>query len=90
VITPLSKTCPCARNGVEPHLVPVDLGGHEALILIVARRRQPRALVDISLAQLPARSHDEVDDPVLRFHAFVKVIVPGEDDADVVPDEERL
>src|SRR6266542_2524361 len=73
-----------AGDGVEPHLVPVDLRHHEALILVVTRLRQPRAFVDIPLAQLPARARDEVDDPALRFYALVEVVAPCEHDADAV------
>jgi hypothetical protein len=37
----------------------------------------------------PDPTHDEMYDPVLGLGAFVGVIVPREDDAHVVPDEQR-
>ena len=47
-------------------------------------------LVDVALAQLPARSAHEVDDAFLRLDPLVEMVVAGEHDADVVLEEQRL
>ncbi len=89
-MTPESMTAPVLRDRVEEELIPVDLGREERVIGVESHCGQPALGIDVPPPQLPARSHHEMHDAVLRLDALVEVIVAGEDDGDVVGEEQRL
>ena len=79
-----------ARDGVKVHLVADDFSGHERQVGIESLRRKARPSVDVARPQLASGPDDKVRDPLLRLNALVEVVVPGEHDAHVVLQEERL
>ena len=89
-MTPESMTVPVREIALKYISSPLISATRNARSVIEAGRRQPGALVDVPLPQLPARSGHEVDDALLRLDPLVEVIVPGKHDADAVLDEERL
>ena len=78
------------RNGLEPHHVAVDLDEHEALFGIEALGGHRRRADDVAGAQLGRAAGREVVDALLRLEPLVEVLVAGEDDVEVVLDEQRL
>jgi hypothetical protein len=79
----------CARDGLKDHGVAVDLRGEEDEVGVEAFRSDRARANQVAGAELSARSRDEVDDAVLGFRPLVDMIVSGEDNAHVVPDEKR-
>ncbi len=71
------------------HLVAGNLDEHERLILIEARRGNVRFL-EITFAELAARTCHEVVDPPLWLEPFVDVVVTGEHDVHAVLHEQGL
>src|SRR5262245_33718958 len=52
-----------------------DLDGHKAAVLVTAGGEKRRIAFQVSPARLAARSRDEILHALLRFNAFVNVIV---------------
>ena len=77
-------------DGVEEHLVRVDLNGEEHPVLVVPRRREARAWVNVAEGELAPGADHKVRDPMLRLRPLVDMVVPREVDGDVVLEEDWL
>src|SRR5512132_2903876 len=75
-------------DGVEEHLVPVDLDGDEHAVPVVPRGHEARARVDVAEGELAPGAGHEVRDPTLRLRPLVDMVVPGEGHGDVVLEED--
>ena len=78
------------RDGLEAHHVAVDLDQHEALSVSKPLAVSAELLDDVAGAQLGRAAGGEVVDALLRLEPLVEVLVAGEDDVEVVLDEQRL
>ena len=88
-ICPESTIAPVRETTWKCICVADDLGRQERLILIESRCGRV-GLLQVSLAQLPARAGDEVIDAALWLQPFVDVVMTGEDDLHAVLDQQRL
>ena len=79
-----------AGDYLERHLVAGNLCCHERQVGVEALRGDARAPVDVPRSKLAARPDDEVGDALLGLDPLVEVVVPGEHDAHVVFQEQRL
>src|SRR5437868_12860079 len=82
------------RDRLKVQRVAGDLDQHELPVLVEADGAQlglgRASAPQVAAAQLRGASRGEVVDAVLRLHALVEMLVPGENDVHAVADEERL
>ena len=77
------------REGLKEQLVPTYLCDHESTVGIKTGRFEI-GLAKPPRAQLARRSLDKVSDALLRFCAFVNVIMTREDHVHAILDENRF
>ncbi len=77
-------------DGLEAHFISRDLCDHERVVIVKALGRKFTARSDAVLSQLGAAAQDEVLNSVLRFDAFVEMLVTGEYNVDPAFDQQRL
>jgi hypothetical protein len=75
---------------LKAYLLIVNLDQHKMIVLIKARCPEAASLIDVSAATLPACAGNEILDSLLRFCAFVDMIVTGEGDLDTITIKQRL
>src|SRR6266545_4024176 len=75
-------------DGLKVDLLIFDHHLQVVIVLVVAHGPERTSHVDVAVAHLPAGAGDEILDALLRFDAFVNVVVSGEDDVDSVAREE--
>jgi hypothetical protein len=80
---------PALIDGLEEQLVSRDFHQHEGVFAIISECGQI-GFLKIPFSQFCRRADDEVRDALLRFDAFVKMLVAREHDVDAVLEEHWL